>query len=123
MYIYIGFPSNSVGKESACNAGDPGSICGSGRSPGEGNGHPPQYSCLGKSMDRGHGGLQSMGFQRVRHNCATNFHFSYIYIFSFFFILSELVLVCQLCLLRLSHIFSYDTVTVLNFQAMDWYCF
>ena len=35
-----------VGKESACNAGDPGSIPGSGRSPGEGNGHPLQYSCL-----------------------------------------------------------------------------
>ena len=61
---------------------------------------------------------------KVGHNCVTSFHFSYIYIYiSFFFILSELVLVCQLFLLRLSHIFSYDTVTVLNFQAMDWCCF
>ena len=39
-----GFPDNSVGKESACNAGNPGSIPGSGRSPGEGNGYPLQYS-------------------------------------------------------------------------------
>ena len=43
----------SVGKESACNAGDPGSITGRERSPGEGNGNPPQCSCLGNHMDRG----------------------------------------------------------------------
>ena len=40
----MGFPGSSAGKESACNAGDPGSIPGSGRSPGEGIGHPLQYS-------------------------------------------------------------------------------
>ena len=40
----MGFPGNSAGKESACNAGDPSSIPGSGRSPGEGIGHPLQYS-------------------------------------------------------------------------------
>ena len=40
----MGFPSGSAGKESACNAGDPGSIPGLGRSPGEGNGYPLQYS-------------------------------------------------------------------------------
>ena len=49
----IGFPGGSDGKESACNAGDPGLISGSGRSPGEGNGYPFQYSCLHNSMDRG----------------------------------------------------------------------
>ena len=49
----MGFPHSSVGKESACNAGDPGSIPGLGRSPGEGNGNPPQYSCLDNPMDRG----------------------------------------------------------------------
>ena len=49
----IGFPHSSVIKESACNAGDPGSIPGSGRSPGEGNGNPLQYSCLENPMDRG----------------------------------------------------------------------
>ena len=43
----------SVGKESACNAGDPGLIPGLGRSPGEGNGNPFQYSCLGNPIDRG----------------------------------------------------------------------
>ena len=49
----MGFLHSSVGKESACNAGDPGSIPGSGRFPGEGNGNPLQYSCLGNHMDRG----------------------------------------------------------------------
>ena len=48
-----GFPSGSNGKESAGSAGDLGSIPGSGRSPGVGNGHPLQYSCLENSMDRG----------------------------------------------------------------------
>ena len=42
-----------VKKASACNAGDPGSIPGSGRSPGEGNGNPLQYSCLENPMGRG----------------------------------------------------------------------
>ena len=42
----LGFPGGSEVKASACNAGDPGSIPGSGRSPGEGNGNPLQYSCL-----------------------------------------------------------------------------
>ena len=44
--LYLGFPGGSDGKASACNVGDPGSIPGSGRSPGEGNGNPLQYSCL-----------------------------------------------------------------------------
>ena len=43
-YGHLGFPVSSVGKESACNAEDPGLIPGSGRSPGEGIGHPLQYS-------------------------------------------------------------------------------
>ena len=47
------FPSSSDGKESACNAGDPGLIPGLGRSPGGGKGYPLQYSCLGNSMDEG----------------------------------------------------------------------
>ena len=50
---YRGFPCGSDGKESTCNVGDPGSIPGSGRSSGEGNGNPYQYSCLQKFMDRG----------------------------------------------------------------------
>ena len=51
--IQEGFPDSSVGKESACNAGDPGSIPGLGRSLEEGNGNLLQYSCLENSMDRG----------------------------------------------------------------------
>ena len=47
----MGFPDGSVGKESACNAGDAGLIAGSGRSPGEGNGYPYQYSGLENPMD------------------------------------------------------------------------
>ena len=47
------FPGGSECKASAYNAGDPGSIPGSGRPPGEGNGNPLQYSCLENPMDRG----------------------------------------------------------------------
>ena len=47
----MGFPGGSDGKESACNAGDLGSIPGLGRFPGEGNGNPLEYSCLENSMD------------------------------------------------------------------------
>ena len=53
FYICMGFPGGSDGKESACDAGDPGSILESERFPGEGNGNPLQYSCLENSMDRG----------------------------------------------------------------------
>ena len=49
----VGIPGGSDGKASAHNAGDLGSIPGSGKSPGEGNGNPLQYSCLGNPMDRG----------------------------------------------------------------------
>ena len=55
-------------KASACKAGVLGSVPGLGRSPGEGNGNPLQYSCLENSMDRGTWWVQSMGSQRVRHN-------------------------------------------------------
>ena len=52
-HLYISFPGSSEVKESACSAGDLGSIPGLGRSPGEGNGTPLQYSCLENPMDRG----------------------------------------------------------------------
>ena len=58
-----GFPGSSVGKESACNAEDPSSIPGLGRSPGEGNGYPLQYSGLENSMH-----CFSMGLQKVGHD-------------------------------------------------------
>ena len=52
-FIQQGFPGGSDGRESACNAGDSGSMPESGRSLSEGNGYPLQYSCLENSMDRG----------------------------------------------------------------------
>ena len=76
--LQTGLPGGSDGKESACNGGDPGSISGSGRSPGEGNCYPLQCSCLENSMDREEPGrLQSMGSQRVGHNRVTNNSFRY----------------------------------------------
>ena len=66
-----GFPYSSVDKESACNAGDPGLIPGSGRSPGEGNGNPLQYSCLGNAMDRGAWWATVHRVARTGHNLAT----------------------------------------------------
>ena len=68
----LGFPGGSDGKESACNAGDPGSIPGWGNSPEDGNGYPLQYSCLENSVDREACRLQSMGSQRAGHDWATN---------------------------------------------------
>ena len=53
LFMDNGFPSGSDGKESACSARDPGSISGSGRLPGEGNGNPLQQPCLENPMDRG----------------------------------------------------------------------
>ena len=65
IYVYIlhssGFPSSSVGKESAYNSGDPDLIPGLGRSPGEGNGYPLQYSGLEKSTDCTESRLQRIG--------------------------------------------------------------
>ena len=60
-----GFPGGSEVKASSWNAGNPGSIPGSGRSPGEGNGNPLQYSCLENPMDRG---ATVHGVARVGHN-------------------------------------------------------
>ena len=63
---YQGFPGGSDGKESACNAGDPGSIPGSGRSPGEGKGYPLLEILAWKiSRPEKPGGLQSMESERV----------------------------------------------------------
>ena len=75
------FPGGSDGKESACKAGDLGSIPGSGRSPGEEYGYPLQYSCLENSIEEklvGLQSIQSMESQRVRHSWVTN-TFTYLY--------------------------------------------
>ena len=58
-------------QETTCNVGDAGSTPGAGRSPGEENGYPLQYSCLGNPMDEEPGRPQFLGSQRVRHNWAT----------------------------------------------------
>ena len=53
ILVRLDIPGGSDGKVSVCYVGDPGSISGTGRSPGEGNGNPIQYSCLGNPMDGG----------------------------------------------------------------------
>ena len=71
------FPCSSVGNVSACNAGDLGSVPGSGSSPGEGNGNPFQYSCLENPMDRGAWRATVHGNARVGYDLVLSF-------FSFF---------------------------------------
>ena len=68
---YLGFPGGSDGKESACNVGAHGSIPGSGRSPGEGNGYSLQYSWLENSMNRGAWRATVHGLTKVRHDEVT----------------------------------------------------
>ena len=63
----MGFPCSSVGKESACNAGDPGSIPGLGRSARGGNGKPLEYLCLENPMDRGAWWVQAIQSQNAGH--------------------------------------------------------
>ena len=65
-------PFSSDGKEPACNAGDPGSIPGLGRSSGEEHGNPLQYPCLENPMDRGAWRATVRGLGRVRHDWETN---------------------------------------------------
>ena len=67
-----GFPSGSDGKESACNAGDLGSIPRLGRFPGEENGYPFQYSCLENPMDRGASQAMVLGIPKSWNGWATN---------------------------------------------------
>ena len=82
---YCGFPGGAVVKNPSANAGDEGSTLGLGRSPGEGNGNPLQYSCLGNSMDRGawwvtvHGAAKELGTIYTLKN--TNNKYTYIHSF------------------------------------------
>ena len=75
--IYMGFPCGSAGKESSCNAGDLGSIPGLGRSPGEGNGYPLQYSGLENSIVHGvtksRRGLSKFHIPTISHNAFSVF--------------------------------------------------
>ena len=74
----MGFPGDSDSKESACNAGDLGSIPGWGRSSREGNGNPLQYSCLENSTDRGAWRATVHGVRRSR-TWLSDFHFHQIH--------------------------------------------
>ena len=65
------FLGGSNGKESTCNSGDPGEVPGLGRSPGEGNGNPLQYSCLENPMNRGAWWVTVQGISGVGHDLAT----------------------------------------------------
>ena len=76
VVVHTVFPGGSDGKESTCSAGDPGSIPGLGKSPGEGNGTPLQYSCLENPGTEEPGRLQSMGSLRVGHDWATSLSLS-----------------------------------------------
>ena len=67
----LGFPHSSVGKESACSAGDPGSVPWLGKSPEEENGNPFQYFSLENSIDRGAWQATVYEVKRVGHNLAT----------------------------------------------------
>ena len=70
-FVMWDFPGGSVGKESACNAGDPGLFPESGRSPGEENGNPLQYSCLENPMGRGAWWATVHGVARVGQDWAS----------------------------------------------------
>ena len=70
--VFLGFPCGSAGKESACNAGDLGSIPGLGSSPGEGKGYPLQYSGLESSMD-----CIVHGITKSQTTRLSNFHFHF----------------------------------------------
>ena len=71
-----GFPGGSEVKASASNMGDPGLIPGSGRSPGEGNGNPLQYSCLENPMDRGAWQAAVHGVAKSRTRLSDFTHFT-----------------------------------------------
>ena len=77
--ITLVVPGGSDDKESAYNAEDPGSILESGRSPGEGNGYPFQYSCLENPMDRGPWQATVYGITKSQTQ-PSDFHFLMTYI-------------------------------------------
>ena len=86
--LLMGFPGCLVVKNLPANAGDEGSIPGLGISPGEGNGNPLQYSCLGNYMDRG-----AWGCKRVAHNLVTKLQQQLIlkYKFRFSVVLAKMI--------------------------------
>ena len=77
----LGFPGSSDSEEFACNTGDPSSIPGFGRSPGERNGNPLQYSCLENIMSEEPGRLQFWGSQRVGYDRPISTHINLVFFF------------------------------------------
>jgi len=87
-YHYTDFPGGSDGKASAYNVGDLGSIPGSGRSPGEGNRNPLQYSCLENPIDRGAwwAAVHGVAKSRTQLSDFTSLHFFFIIILDYIII-------------------------------------
>ena len=88
FYILQGPPGSSADEESACNAGDPSSIPGLGRSPGEGISYPLQYSGLRNSMDRGAWWATVHVIKKSRTQLS-DFHFYFTYILQSLFTQSD----------------------------------
>ena len=105
IHTYTGFPGGSEVKSSTCNAGDLGSIPGSGRSPGEGNGNPLQYSCLENPMDRGAWWATVHGVAKSQTRLSDfPFTFTFTHIYSGIFIVTY---ICEYFLHFVSYLFIF----------------
>ena len=115
----MGFPGGSDGKETACNTGDLGSISGSGRSLGEGNGNPFQYSYLENSMDRGawwataHGVTKSQTQLTNQHNKYRDTHiYMYIHMYVCLLLFKNVIILHPhfiMCEYQILTLFSHST--------------
>ena len=124
------FADSSVGKQSACNAGDPGSIPGLGRSPGEGNGYPLQYSglkistdCLVRGVSKGQTWLSDFQFSlslktaMLLDGWLLRIRFLLLLIYSFSTMLNKLPLWCQLVIQK--QLLFRETSVVQPFHAKE----
>ena len=115
------FPCGSAGKESACNAGDLGSVPGLGRSPGEGKGYPRQYSSLENSMDCIiHGGTKNQTWLSDFHfslsSPSTRFH-TMLHLFDLnFFCIFQVESPCQVCGCKKFFILSRSCLFIIYVQ-------
>ena len=111
LFIFANFPGGAEVKASACNLGDLGSIPGSGRSPGEGNGNPLQYSCLENPMD----GRRLVGYSPPVAKSRTqlsNFTFTFTYEYYYWQTLWFSLVVC--CF------YPFTTVCLFHIFMMDY---
>ena len=123
-YRYTDFPGGSDGKASAYNVGDLGSIPGSGRSPGEGNGNPLQYSCLENPIDRGAwwAAVHGVAKSRTQLSDFTSLYFFFIIILVLYYYLSTKKIPKDLCLKQThTHISLSHTHIMLSgfFKPLD----